>query len=277
MDYEKEYKDLVDALKSARNDEEKSGYTFKSVIDSILPKLRESEDEDIRKELIEFIKEGKGYCCPSSEKRQKWAHWLEKQKPVDIRFPNYDNIVEKVFGSGNLESWEYDEAKALVALAKEELLNDLQKNQKPVEWSEEDENTRNKIIGSLDALKIYVERNNEFDTERIESNLKELDNEIEWLQDIVPQPKQEWSEEDNKNLNSVKWIIENSENLNKVFETIGSPEYIKKYFIDWLKSLKPRWKPTKEQMEALECSYKSYMDGKERRTLESLYNDLKSL
>lgn len=54
------------------------------------------------------------------------------------------------------------------------------------EWSEEDENTRNKIIGSLDALKFYVEGNKKFDTERIESNLKELDSEIEWMQSIVP-------------------------------------------------------------------------------------------
>ena len=37
------------------------------------------------------------------------------------RFPQYDNIVEKVFGAGNLEGWERDEAEILVALAKEEL------------------------------------------------------------------------------------------------------------------------------------------------------------
>jgi len=59
--------------------------------------------------------------------------------------------------------------------------------------------------------------------------------------------KPSWSEEDSKNLNSVKWIIENSDNLNKIFETIDSPDYIKKYFIDWLKSLKDRVQPKSKQ------------------------------
>ena len=45
------------------------------------------------------------------------------------RFPQYDNIVEKVFGAGNLEGWERDEAEMLVALAKEELLKSLQQEQ----------------------------------------------------------------------------------------------------------------------------------------------------
>ena len=48
------------------------------------------------------------------------------------RFPQYDNIVEKVFGAGNLEGWERDEAEMLVALAKEELLKSLQQEQPEV-------------------------------------------------------------------------------------------------------------------------------------------------
>lgn len=49
------------------------------------------------------------------------------------RFPQYDNIVEKVFGAGNLEGWERDEAEILVALAKEELLKSLQQEQPEVD------------------------------------------------------------------------------------------------------------------------------------------------
>lgn len=49
------------------------------------------------------------------------------------RFPQYDNIVEKVFGAGNLEGWERDEAEMLVALAKEELLKSLQQEQPEVD------------------------------------------------------------------------------------------------------------------------------------------------
>ena len=49
----------------------------------------------------------------------------ESQLP-NPRFPHLNNIVDKVFGTGNLESWEYKEAEQLVLLAKEELLKDLE-------------------------------------------------------------------------------------------------------------------------------------------------------
>lgn len=49
------------------------------------------------------------------------------------RFPQYDNIVDKVFGAGNLEGFEYHEAEMLVALAKEELLKSLQQEQPEVD------------------------------------------------------------------------------------------------------------------------------------------------
>ena len=48
------------------------------------------------------------------------------------RFPQYDNIVEKIFGAGNLDGWERDEAEMLVALAKEELLKSLQQEQSDI-------------------------------------------------------------------------------------------------------------------------------------------------
>lgn len=52
----------------------------------------------------------------------------EETKP---QFPNYESVVDKVFGAGNLESWEYEEAEKLVLLAKEELLKDLEINKEP--------------------------------------------------------------------------------------------------------------------------------------------------
>lgn len=53
--------------------------------------------------------------------------FLDTLQELDCRFPQYDDIVSKVFGAGNLESWEYEEAEQLVALAKEELLNSMQR------------------------------------------------------------------------------------------------------------------------------------------------------
>ena len=51
---------------------------------------------------------------------------MKENKLLIPRFPHLNNIVDKVFGAGNLESWEYEEAKQLVLLAKEELLKDLE-------------------------------------------------------------------------------------------------------------------------------------------------------
>lgn len=62
------------------------------------------------------------------------------------RFPQYDNIVEKVFGAGNLEFWERDEAEMLVALAKEELLKSLQQKQPETPSGEEVMNMCNQIL-----------------------------------------------------------------------------------------------------------------------------------
>lgn len=51
---------------------------------------------------------------------------IEENKLPNPRFPHLNNIIDKVFGTGNLESFEYEEAEQLVLLAKEELLKDLE-------------------------------------------------------------------------------------------------------------------------------------------------------
>ncbi len=52
-----------------------------------------------------------------------WVEKLIDSMPEETKpqFPNYESVVDKVFGAGNLESWEYKEAERLVSLAKEEL------------------------------------------------------------------------------------------------------------------------------------------------------------
>lgn len=58
----------------------------------------------------------------------------EQIKNPIVRFPNYKSIVDKVFGAGNLDSFEYEEAESLVSLAKEELLKDLMNEAVEIEW-----------------------------------------------------------------------------------------------------------------------------------------------
>ena len=67
---------------------------------------------------------------------------------------------------------------------------DAQKEQKPAEWSEEDEEMLNSCISSIEESKEnrYAYKENDGDTS--------YDREIAWLKSLRPQPKQEWSEED---------------------------------------------------------------------------------
>lgn len=41
------------------------------------------------------------------------------------RFPNYDNIIDAVFGAAMLENWEYECAEQLVELAKSECIEQI--------------------------------------------------------------------------------------------------------------------------------------------------------
>lgn len=75
---------------------------------------------------------------------------IEENKLPNPRFPHLNNIVEKVFGAGNLESWEYKEAEQLVLLAKEELLKDL-------EAKEVDLEKLGEIARHLIAVKEHIE------------------------------------------------------------------------------------------------------------------------
>ena len=70
---------------------------------------------------------------------------------------------------------------------------------------------------------------------------------LDWLEKQKPA---EWSEEDEDMLNScISSIEEAKENRYAYKETDGDTSY--DHEIAWLKSLRPSWKPSEEQMEAL--------------------------
>lgn len=81
---------------------------------------------------------------------------------------------------------------------------------------------------------------------------------IEWLKSlkdrVQPQPKQEWSEEDEYLLDET---IKHLESLIRITEKQGSAYFDEiQYYqrdIDWLKSLRTQsqWRPSDEQMDAL--------------------------
>lgn len=87
---------------------------------------REKEIEQAADE--HFAHSWKGSVKDAFAEGAQWADEHPKDN-LGINFPKYDNIVDKVFGAGNLECWEYDQAKQLVKLAKDELLLELKAQQ----------------------------------------------------------------------------------------------------------------------------------------------------
>lgn len=178
MNYEKEYKKLKANIKEA--------YLFaqtnstKAVLENILPELRESEDEKIRKLLIRLFKSNANEKFDDVSTQEILA-WLEKQG-----------------------------------------------ERKPA-WSEEDEHRAEDTIYFLDTAKKHY------------ASTVELDACIDWLKSLKdkvqpqPQPKQDWSEEDEHTLQGV--IDEIQANKSQApdydFETYDR-------FLSWLKSLKQR-------------------------------------
>jgi hypothetical protein len=132
--------------------------------------------------------------------------------------------------------------------------------QKP-DWSEEDEEHLNSIISDIKTdMGAYPRSQEVIDIYNDDiSFLKSLKDRVQ------PQPKQKWSEEDEK-------MIEAAINL--------AHEYGRHGLWVGLKSLKDRytWKPSDEQMLALDSTLQySQVSHNSYENLNSLYNDLKKL
>lgn len=98
-------------------------------------------------------------------------------------------------------------------------------------------------------------------------NVEVIDAEKKELKKIEQNPA--WSEEDKRMLEDIIFELEeNQENISGVG-----------YKIDWLKSLKDRytWKPSDEQMDALEYYMHTLVCNEYKEILFGLYADLKKL
>lgn len=141
--------------------------------------------------------------------------------------------------------------------------------QEPAEWSVEDYNKMNYLIALIQDSTMH---NPALRTanEEIEDWLKNLKDKVQ------PQPKQEWSEEDDSKLKEVLYYVEYVNKTNVTFQQRDLT-----YLINWLKSLRPQshWKPSDEQMRVLDLAIRCGINRgtTEETTLVSLFNDLKKL
>ena len=82
MDYKK-YKEALERAKIwQKHLYEVGNKDYADELNYIFPELRESEDERIKKEIVDFIKHTNKYG--SNEKCESWLAWLEKQKAIDV-------------------------------------------------------------------------------------------------------------------------------------------------------------------------------------------------
>ena len=112
-------------------------------------------------------------------------------------------------------------------------------------WSEEDKD----ILLSIKCVIDSVWHNFDYDCSKEE--LKEMWNwlDVLWQKVEYPQPKQEWSEEDKSALGFILSILVNEQQYNcaKGSSYYEAVESIK----NWLKSLRPSWKPSEQEKGAL--------------------------
>jgi hypothetical protein len=100
MDYEKAYKEALERAKVAQETYFNLGnITAKTVIETIFPELRESEDDRIRKLLIEWVKEFKKLNPTNVDHNAECSEaiaWLEKQGNYDYKRVNLNNFDARI-------------------------------------------------------------------------------------------------------------------------------------------------------------------------------------
>ena len=122
MDYEKLYKETINKLRKLHDDWNSTQNRAAKELEFVLPELRESEDEKIRKGLIEHLKELKEQSVEGShlkrpEHYDTWISWIEKQgnqdnnEDVDIlqrfSFYSYKDEPNVLYFSGLYVNEEY--------------------------------------------------------------------------------------------------------------------------------------------------------------------------
>ena len=229
MDYEKKYKEVLKVIENLYNvvryQSSSDALLTSQTLEKAFPELKESEDEMVRKAIVKIISDIDGgfpFEKHGIIKKNALA-WLENQGK-SVR-------VEAAMKELEEKSRLFTEAHK--GESSDEILAEMRGEHKPIEenkgnlggispkWSEEDE----RAIG---IIKIALEH--PYDMEGKWDRMFTLD----WLKSlknrVLPQPKQEWSEEDEKISKDVTHYLYN--NVPDMDDLSN--------MINWLKSLKQR-------------------------------------
>ena len=224
--------------------------------------VKESEDERIRKELIYMIKE-----CTNWPHKKEYIKYLEKQKeqfwvPTDEQRHALGMVIK--YSDSNADSTKVLESLLddLTKIANPKVANwkDKQKEQKPAEWSEEDEKHRQWILECLADGK-----------RKVPEFAEQYQAAFDWLKSLRPSWKP--SEEELVALKRVGSILHDC----------GHGELAKMVFMieGKLANLvvlnKSIWKPSEKQMGALSWMLENARGNIDFDPLKDLYKQLKKL
>ena len=268
----------------------------------------ESEDERIRKALIDLVSTVGEYYLPKLEVRNKMLTYLEKQKEQEQphHLTNSYSVMSPKEAEGEIAKL---------------LLKSSSNPEQKLSWSEDDENVYNGLIKQLERT---MNKEDIYEVSKVNGYKV-------WLKHhYIPKDKQEWSEEDEENYQSIrailledttkkigkrtygdvlewyeskgngrfnlpkiKWSEEDEKMIERLITRLNwityntrtdgtSPNITFFDEIEWLKSLRPHphWKPSEEQIYSLGTVVKGYDEctvGSVGYNLKELYEHLKKL
>ena len=222
MDYEKKYKEAIERLKQWDR-EHPDGYSIQERDEFIFPELKESEDEKIEKELIDYLKERKS--CESYGqyivRYNRWIAWLEKQGEQKATVPKFkigQTIKKEGFNIGftiaKIENgFYYDTTGSNFPINDEK--NWKLVEQKPVEWSEEDEEMIDSIIGNIKYLYSIGSCDN-----------ATVDKKVNWLKSLSPHNTWKPSDEHYELEEFAKIVRSNLTGISKAVQKLFEAKYL---------------------------------------------------
>ena len=166
-----------EAIRILKDFHDKSAlFSVRTALETLHPELKESEDETIRKEIIEFVDIN---TLSVDERHDRWIAWIEKQgeqKPTDkSATTKQEDEIEIPFGAKDSE---LQEATYYIPKGFHTEIDDdkviIKKGEKTAAWSDEDEeNLQHCCMAiSVDSLHTYE------DKQEMEAWLKSLKDRI---------------------------------------------------------------------------------------------------
>lgn len=309
MDYEKKYNEALNDMRAIYPNLKGDA---KLAVEHAFPELRESEGEKVRQLIYSSIKNDMPIASPKN--KELALSWLEKQKEPDKcpeycvrshcmgcsiyekqkeQIPYIDFVIKPHKGDDNnpydmqvSEAQEYaikrgfgipfndgevyvDERHMTQTIGNIlRWADDHPKEQKPA-WSEEDKRKLNRIYEILG----YAADDKAFLKSKRIIGDKEAIELQDFLKSLRPQPKQEWSEEDEIGFaDAIRYIQDYGETSSDKYTQLRTKE-----IVAWLKSLRPQWRPSEEQMGAFSWMLENARGNIDFDPLKDLYEQLKRM